>query len=63
MKEIIWASEDGMKMEEKEIRAELKEEAEKYRNELLEAIVEYDDDAMNKFFEGEEIDIPTIKNL
>lgn len=49
MKEIIWASEDGMKMEEKEIRAELKEEAEKYRNELLEAIVEYDDDAMNKF--------------
>ena len=63
MKEIIWASEDGMKMEEKEIRAELKEEAEKYRNELLEAIVEYDDDAMNKFFEGEEIDIPTIKKL
>ena len=35
MKEIIWLSEDGMKMEEKDIRAELKEEAEKYRNELL----------------------------
>lgn len=63
MKEIIWTSEDGMKMEEREIRSELKEEAEKYRNELLEAIVEYDDDAMNKFFEGEEIDIPTIKKL
>ena len=63
MKEIIWTSEDGMKMEEKEIRAELKEQAEKYRNELMEAIVEYDDDAMNKFFEGEEIDIPTIKKL
>lgn len=63
MKEIVWTSEDGMKMEERDIRAELKEEAEKYRNELLEAIVEYDDDAMNKFFEGEEIDIPTIKRL
>ena len=63
MKEIVWVSEDGMKMEEREIRAELKEQAEKYRNELLEAIVEYDDDAMNKFFEGEEIDIPTIKRL
>lgn len=63
MKEIIWTSEDGMKFEEREIRAELKEEAEKYRNSLLEAIVEYDDDAMNKFFEGEEIDIPTIKRL
>ena len=63
MKEIIWTSEDGMKMEERDIRAELKEDAEKYRNELLEAIVEYDDEAMNKFFEGEEIDIPTIKRL
>lgn len=63
MKEIIWTSEDGMNMEERDIRAELKEDAEKYRNELLEAIVEYDDEAMNKFFEGEEIDIPTIKRL
>ncbi len=63
MKEIIWTSEDGMKMEERDIRAELKEDAEKYRNELLEAIVEYDDEAMNKFFEGEEIDISTIKRL
>lgn len=63
MKEIVWTSEDGMKMEERDIRAELKEDAEKYRNELLEAIVEYDDEAMNKFFEGEEIDIPTIKRL
>lgn len=63
MKEIIWTSEDGMKMEERDIRAELKDDAEKYRNELLEAIVEYDDEAMNKFFEGEEIDIPTIKRL
>lgn len=63
MKEIVWISEDGMKMEERDIRAELKEDAEKYRNELLEAIVEYDDEAMNKFFEGEEIDIPTIKRL
>lgn len=63
MKEIIWTSEDGMKMEERDIRAELKEDAEKYRNELLEAVVEYDDEAMNKFFEGEEIDISTIKRL
>ena len=63
MKEIIWVSEDGMKMEEREIRPELKEKAEEYRNSLLEAIVEYDDDAMNKFFEGEEIDVPTIKRL
>ena len=63
MKEIIWVSEDGMKMETKDIRDELKEKAEEYRNLLLEAIVEYDDDAMNKFFEGEEIDAPTVKKL
>lgn len=63
MKEIIWKSDDGMEVEIKEIRQEMKEKALEYRDKLLEAIVEFDPDAMEKYLGGEEIDVPTIKRL
>src|SRR6056297_24597 len=50
----------GEKIETMEIPDDLKETAEKYRKELIEAIVEQDDKLMEKYLEGEE---PTIKEI
>jgi len=44
-----------------EIPAEMLESAKKYRAELLEKVAEYDDEALNMFLEGRELDINTIK--
>jgi len=64
MKSIIWKNEDlGASFEEGEIPAEYKEKAEEYREKLIEAAVEMDDDAMEKYLEGEEPDEATLKKL
>ena len=57
MHEIIWPidSDNGQKFEVKEIRAELKDQAEEARQFMLESVVETSDDLMEKFFGGEEI--------
>lgn len=44
-----------------EIPAELKETAEIKRNELIEAVAEYDDELMNKYLDGEEVSVALIK--
>ncbi|MEY4746988.1 MAG: fusA-3, elongation factor elongation factor [Candidatus Parcubacteria bacterium] len=44
-----------------EIPASLKEEAEKYRKELIEKIVENDDVVMNEYLEGKEIPLDVLK--
>ncbi len=44
-----------------EIPADLKDLAEEKRNELIEAVAEFDDDLMNKYLEGEEISVDLIK--
>ncbi len=44
-----------------EIPADLKDLAEEKRNELIEAIAEFDDELMNKYLEGEEIPVDLIK--
>lgn len=44
-----------------EIPAELKDHAEALRMELIEAAVEYDEELMLKFLDGEEISIPELK--
>lgn len=44
-----------------EIPADLKDLAEEKRNELIEAVAEFDDELMNKYLEGEEISIDLIK--
>ena len=45
------------------IRPELKAKAEEMRAELIEIAIEQDDDAMEKFLEGEEPDIETLQGL
>ncbi len=44
-----------------EVPAELKDKAEIKRNELIEAVAEYDDELMNKYLDGEEVSIELIK--
>jgi len=54
-KAIIWNEDDmGMTYEEIEIPAELVDDVEKYRLQLVEAVAEYDDTLMEKFFEDED---------
>lgn len=49
----LCVKEDGMK--EIEIPADMKDKVEKYRNEMIEAIAEFDDPFMEKYLEGKEI--------
>ena len=44
-----------------EIPSELKATAEIKRNELIEAVAEYDDELMNKYLDGEEVSVELIK--
>lgn len=61
MKAVYYLDEKGEKMEEREIPADMKELAEKYRSEMIEAIAETDDVLLEKFFGGEEFTIDEIK--
>ena len=62
MKEVIWKEESlGAEFEYKEIRDDLKEQAEKYRSELIESAVEQDDDVMEQYLDGNEPDTETVK--
>ena len=61
---IIWKDESlGAEFFYEEIPADLKDEAAKYREELIELIVEQDDDAMEAYLEGNEPDVATMKRL
>lgn len=52
MKGVIWdMATEGMTFEEIEIPADMKEEAEEWRAQLIEAVAEYDDKLMEKFFD------------
>ncbi|MDC1383737.1 elongation factor G [Candidatus Puniceispirillum sp.] len=64
MKEWVWDSEDlGATWRLADIRPELVAKATEMRAEMIEIIVEQDDDAMEKFLEGEELDAETIQRL
>ena len=63
MKAFYFEGEMGNKVVEKEIPEDLKTDAEKYHNELIEKIVEQDDTAMNEYLEGKIPDINTLKKL
>ena len=64
MQEWVWTSEDlGASWELRDIRPDLKDKAEEMRAELIEVAIEQDDDAMEKFLEGEEPDIETLQGL
>lgn len=60
MKAYRFEGEMGMDVREEEIPAEMQAEAEKWRAELIEKVVEHDDALMESYFGGEE---PTIEQL
>ncbi|MDP2934458.1 MAG: GTP-binding protein, partial [bacterium] len=52
---------NGEQVLEKEIPEELKADAEKYRHELIEKIVEQNDELTQKYLEGKEIDVEELR--
>ena len=64
MRAIIWEDESlGAKFNYEDIPSDLQDKASKYREEMIETVVELDESAMEKYLEGEELDILTIKSL
>jgi elongation factor G len=61
MKAIYWINEDGTQFEYRDIPEDLVEKAEQYREDLITAISEFDEEIMELFFEGEEIPEEKIK--
>jgi len=63
MKALVWEDEAalGSKYEVVDIPAELQEKAEEYREKLIEAVAETDEELMEKYFAGEELTIDEIK--
>jgi len=61
---VVWDEETlGAKYHDIEIPAELVDKAKEYREKLVEAAVELDDDAMTAYLEGKEPDVATLKRL
>src|ERR1700758_4750807 len=61
---VVWDEETlGAKYHDIEISAELLDQAKEYREKLIEAAVELDDDAMTAYLEGKEPDEATLKRL
>ena len=56
----IYYDDMGKDVREEEIPDDMKELAAKYRNALIESVVEQDDELMEKYFEGEE---PTVEQM
>jgi len=64
MKGVVWEDEGlGAKYHDVDIPAELADQAKEYREKLVEAAVELDDDAMTAYLEGKEPDEATLKAL
>ena len=64
MKAYIWNNEAlGAKFETTDIPADLADKAKEYREKMIEAAVELDDDALTAFLDGKEPDVETLKKL
>jgi len=61
MRAYFYQDDMGNVVEEGEIPDDMKSQAEEYRNVLLEAIAEYDDDVMAKYLEGQELTAQEIR--
>ncbi|MBM3950327.1 MAG: elongation factor G [Rhodospirillales bacterium] len=62
MKALIWQDESlGAKFDEKDIPANMLDQAKEWRTKLVEAAVEFDDKAMESYLEGREPDVDTLK--
>lgn len=58
----IWnGSDDPMKYKIEDVPEDMADKVEQFREELVEMALEHDDDAMEKYLEGEEPDIDTLK--
>jgi len=62
MKAEVYYDDLGKDMREEEIPEDMKELAQKYHDELIEAVAEQDDDLMEKYFGGEELTVEEIKS-
>ncbi len=63
MKATIYKDDLGQEMEETDIPEDMKELADEWRGKLMEAIVENDEAAMEKYLAGEEIPLEDIKKI
>ncbi|MBO6635031.1 MAG: elongation factor G [Parvibaculum sp.] len=64
MKEIIWKDESlGAEFEYRDIREDMRAQADDYRSKLVETAVEMDDTAMEAYLDGTEPDEETLKGL
>jgi elongation factor G len=64
MKALIWSGEElGAKFDEVDIPADLVDLANEYREKLIDAVVELDDEVLEAYFEGTMPDNDTIKRL
>ncbi len=61
MKAVFFANDLGTEITDGEIPDEYKDQAEEYRNKLIEAVAELDEDLMMKYLEGEEITVEELK--
>jgi len=62
MKAVLWRDETlGAKFDVVDIPADLLEKAKSYREQMIEAVSEFDDKLFEKFVEGAELSIPEIK--
>ena len=61
MKALTFKEVSDHNLTEEEIPADLLEMAQKYRKELIEKAAEFDDEALNKFLEGQDLDEITLK--
>ncbi|MEG1718694.1 MAG: elongation factor G [Clostridia bacterium] len=63
MKADVYYDDLGKDMRVEEIPADMRELADEYHAKLVEAIAEFDDDLMTKFFDGEEITVDEMKKV
>lgn len=63
MKAEIYLDELGENVDVTDIPADMLEEAQQFREELIEAAVAYDDEAMEKYFEGYEFSVDELKAI
>ena len=61
MKAHIYKDEIGKDIDIVDVPEEFKAQAEEYRNKMIESVVETDDTLLEKYFSGEEITIPELK--
>lgn len=63
MKAYYFEGEMGMEVHQREVPADMLEDAQMYRSELMEKVVEQDEEAMNAYLEGVEPDLAEFKRL